>query len=831
MVAANRRGSLDARTVAYLRDRGTECVVEAGEPVVRRGQPGRAFYLVLDGEVEVRLTGEDGRHLHLTRLGPGASFGEMAILRREPVSADVVALSRVSLLAYPAEHLHTALAECETLRTSMLARMADDLDRTSSEAWELFQRAEALRLLVRGRPTPEPLIAESARARRVEQEIAELATEPGPLLISGEPGTAKLLAAQLLHQAGCGASAPLIIIDCHRLRGSDAGLLLGVSTEATTASAVERLDRARSTGLARTGVLHLTQGGCLVLRCADTLDAMIQERVAEAITTDPRTRIILTVNHGGGADSAAQQLSPTLAARITSAGSFLVMPRLIDRPRDILPLARYFLSQSEDGEERSFSRDAEHALVSLRCRHRNVVELREAVEVAALCADGPEIRAEHIFSGPRSDEEEPGFDLTRLPLLQRLVHGPMLRLLRGATLLGFLVAIGLCLFAGDSTAGGTANGLIWSCWEPLVFALFLLVGRVWCTICPLSTAGLLAQRLGCLGRPPSAWLKRHGVWFAIAGFLLIVWSERFFHMTSRPLASGLMLLLLIAASVVCCLVYRREVWCRHLCPLGALAGALAPPATLGLVANPRVCASSCTNHACYKGSAEVAGCPVFHHPLYAHQAHLCKLCLDCLRSCPHGSIRLLARPPLQATWRLRDGSGSLAPFSTAVLLLALVLLAARGTGWAAGPLGLTLLSVAAVLSGALLAKALPRLLLGRHGDDSTVAWQVAFALLLLGWGPLIADQLENVPFLASLSLTLAPESLLAGYLPLHQVSLCTIAQVAVIGAAAVLALLTLQRIHHHTEQAGTMLSRNGWRLLIGFCCAYAITALLLLFLQ
>jgi hypothetical protein len=32
--------------------------------------------------------------------------------------------------------------------------------------------------------------------------------------------------------------------------------------------------------------------------------------------------------------------------------------------------------------------------------------------------------------------------------------------------------------------GKTANAAIWAVWEPAVFGLFLLVGPVWCTVCP-----------------------------------------------------------------------------------------------------------------------------------------------------------------------------------------------------------------------------------------------------------------------------------------------------------------------------------------------------------
>ncbi len=62
--------------------------VEAGEVVVRRGEPAHSMYFVAAGEVEIKL-----RHERI-RLGTGHFFGEIAALRRARRSATVTALTR-----------------------------------------------------------------------------------------------------------------------------------------------------------------------------------------------------------------------------------------------------------------------------------------------------------------------------------------------------------------------------------------------------------------------------------------------------------------------------------------------------------------------------------------------------------------------------------------------------------------------------------------------------------------------------------------------------------------------------------------------------------------
>jgi trk system potassium uptake protein len=61
-----------------------------GETVFRKGTVGDAFYIVYKGRVQVRLP----RLLVLSRtvaeLGPGAFFGEMALISEEPRAATIV---------------------------------------------------------------------------------------------------------------------------------------------------------------------------------------------------------------------------------------------------------------------------------------------------------------------------------------------------------------------------------------------------------------------------------------------------------------------------------------------------------------------------------------------------------------------------------------------------------------------------------------------------------------------------------------------------------------------------------------------------------------------
>jgi CRP-like cAMP-binding protein len=73
-------------TIEFLASRLERHEVDAGEVVIRQGEPGDRFYVVGDGRFTVLLEGEPG-----PSLGPGDFFGEIALLRDVPRTATVVA--------------------------------------------------------------------------------------------------------------------------------------------------------------------------------------------------------------------------------------------------------------------------------------------------------------------------------------------------------------------------------------------------------------------------------------------------------------------------------------------------------------------------------------------------------------------------------------------------------------------------------------------------------------------------------------------------------------------------------------------------------------------
>lgn len=94
--------------------------------IVRQGDPGDAMYMILDGEVRVRLM-IGGKESILTVLGSGEFFGEMTLFDNGPRSADVVANLDSQLLKLSASAFHKLSSQSPDLATPFLLAVGKTL--------------------------------------------------------------------------------------------------------------------------------------------------------------------------------------------------------------------------------------------------------------------------------------------------------------------------------------------------------------------------------------------------------------------------------------------------------------------------------------------------------------------------------------------------------------------------------------------------------------------------------------------------------------------------------------------------------------------------------
>jgi CRP-like cAMP-binding protein len=92
-----------------------EELFNAGQRILRQGFSGSGFYVILEGEAEIRIDGEQR-----AKLGRGDFFGELSILLDAPPSADVVALMPLRCLVLPRAELEGWLVSLPWVTLRML---------------------------------------------------------------------------------------------------------------------------------------------------------------------------------------------------------------------------------------------------------------------------------------------------------------------------------------------------------------------------------------------------------------------------------------------------------------------------------------------------------------------------------------------------------------------------------------------------------------------------------------------------------------------------------------------------------------------------------------
>jgi len=414
-------------------------------------------------------------------------------------------------------------------------------------------------------------------------------------------------------------------------------------------------------------------------------------------------------------------------------------------------------------------------------------------------------------------------DLTDYAPVRFLISDKILAGLRRG-ILGVLIALIIAtLLFSNHAAGSISNYLIWGVAGPFLMLLILFFGRVSCAVCPLSTAGRMVRRIGNYAKSPPGFIKNSSPFLIPVAGVLIAWSEHVFHMTTNPRATGFFLIALISLVVFFALLFERETWCRYCCPLGNFAGLFSLAATVFVRSNSNVCSTKCTTHNCNKGSDEYAACPVFHHPLYARNSHICKLCFNCLKSCPHGSARLYLRPPLVRIWQQIDIGGTIRYFALVCFFLAPCLLGSGRIPFMMGNGIFTVAVLAALALAAVCLYTLPTLLFQDHELKQLRTTRLTLVLLLLAWGPFAAFEIAHFPGFDTLFILTDQQSLLYAVLPEHGVPLLALVQLGVIWFGALMAVVTLLGMGWRVQQEKTRIAGRNWYLVLGVCLFYPLS--------
>jgi DNA-binding NtrC family response regulator len=247
--------------------------------------------------------------------------------------------------------------------------------------------------------------------RGMELLLTRVADIDSSLLITGESGVGKEVAARFVHRVSRRAKNPFIGVNCAAIPSElIESLLFGHERGAFTSAQARHHGHVERAG---TGILFLDEVGELPMPMQAKLLRLIEERAFTRVggETPIKTgaRIICATNANLEAAVAERRFRQDLYFRINVIR--VAIPRLRDRSDDILPLAQLFMrefSEAFDRDVHGFTPEAERALLE-HPWPGNVRELRNRVEQAVALSLAPRITVEALFAAEAAEPGEAPF--------------------------------------------------------------------------------------------------------------------------------------------------------------------------------------------------------------------------------------------------------------------------------------------------------------------------------------------------------------------------------------------------------------------------------------
>jgi len=374
-----------------LRDRyaAVEELSDGAQAIERLDDPSRKGF---DAVVtDLRLPGADGLEVlrAARKRDPSSQVLVMTAYGSVAVAVDAMREGAFDFLEKPFE-----LEQLELRLSRALAQRG------------LEQEVQSLR---RQRSSGESRLIGRSQALRDAIELARrVAKASSTVLVTGETGTGKELLAGLVHEASDRATGPLVKVNCAALPETLLeSELFGHERGAFTGADRRRVGRFEE---ASGGTLFLDEVGELTPATQAKLLRVLQDQLfhrlggAQSLRTD--ARIVAATNLDLPEAVRRGRFREDLFFRLDVIR--IDLPPLRERPEDAVLLAEHFLKElsATRGGIEGFSRGALRRIGQYPWPG-NVRELRNAVERAALMAEGPRIRSGDLaLKGPSAPHGE-----------------------------------------------------------------------------------------------------------------------------------------------------------------------------------------------------------------------------------------------------------------------------------------------------------------------------------------------------------------------------------------------------------------------------------------
>jgi DNA-binding NtrC family response regulator len=336
--------------------------------------------------------------------------------RLKQVSPDTEAVMMTGYASEESAVQAMRLGACDYLRKPCKLAEIEAVLRKVSEKRDLKHKALALQTRVQAAEGPTILVGGAPPMKAVHRLIATVAPTDSTVMILGETGTGKELAARTLFQQSKRADMPFIPVNC------------GALSENLVESELFGHRRGAFTGAERDhkGLFEVADGGTLFLDEVGELNKNIQvkllrflesgeiRRVGETEPFRTDVRVLCATNRNLKEMIQSDEFREDLYFRVNTFE--IRLPALRERRQDIPDLARHLLGRAArrppDQVANLLSPDAVDTLLEYEWPG-NVRELANVMEHAFILAGGGQITSEHLPHHLLSQREPATIPLAR----------------------------------------------------------------------------------------------------------------------------------------------------------------------------------------------------------------------------------------------------------------------------------------------------------------------------------------------------------------------------------------------------------------------------------
>lgn len=276
------------------------------------------------------------------------------------------------------------------------------------EKRRLTNKTLALESRLKAVEGPAVLIGESPAMQRVRMLIERIAPTNSNVLVLGDTGTGKELAARKIHDLSTRAGQPFVAVNC------------GALPENLVESELFGHRKGAFTGADsnRKGLIEVANGGTLFLDELGELDKNVQvkllrflesgevRRIGENEAFHVDVRVVCATNRPLQEMVDENKFREDLYFRVNTFE--IRMPRLRDRIDDVVPLAEHLIQRFMRKHGTQAVRITTEATVAMRAHDwkGNVRELANAIEYALALCDGQRITAQDLPDSVRGSVDK-----------------------------------------------------------------------------------------------------------------------------------------------------------------------------------------------------------------------------------------------------------------------------------------------------------------------------------------------------------------------------------------------------------------------------------------